>query len=529
MTDTPTGCGFVGSTRVISGLTLLSRILGLLRYVLCVSHFGGPLWDYFVVPFQIPNLFRRLFGEGALSAALIPVYTEQLQRNPRDAQVLARTVVSLLVIILGLLTLLGWAVMYFYWQLSRQSAETLLLLRLAAIMLPYMILICTVAAIGGLLNVHRHFTSPAAAPVVLNICMIAAVQYFVRFFGDTRSDQLYVVAIAVLVAGCLQLLMQIPALRRAGISLWPRVNFADPGLKQILKLMAPMMIGLSVMQLNALMDNCIALWFTPNSSSGPDFVIAGRTVAYPITPGGVTALSGAQLLYQFPLGVFGIALATAIFPHLSSAAAKKDYGDFSKTLNQGLRLTVFIAIPATLGLIVLRSPLAAMFQRNRFTADDTQRVAWTLLFYCLGITAYCTQHVVVRAYYSLQDSVTPVRIAIRMIALNLALNLILIWPLATGGLALSTAICAAIQVTILLRKLVVIHPVTIGGGIFTTVIKTTIAAAAMALVGGLLLAQLTGLSIWLQLLIVVPVSAVLFAAAARLLAIPEMQLLLSRK
>lgn len=530
MTDTGIRGGFISSVRVISGLTVLSRILGLLRDILCLGHFGTVgAWDYFAVPFMLPNLFRRLFGEGALSAALIPVYTEELHRDPHGARVLARTVVSLLVMLLALITLLGWAVIYIYWQLSRQGPDTQLTLQLAAIMLPYMVLICTVGVIGGLLNVHRHFAAPAAAPIVLNVCMIAAVVYFVRFFGDAPADQLYAVAIAVLVAGFVQLLLQAPALARAGISLRPRICFSDPGLKQVLRLMAPMIIGLSAMQLNALLDSCIALWFMPSSTSGPTFTLLGYAITFPVPRGAVSALYCSQRLYQLPLGVFGIAVATAIFPHLSTAATKKDYGHFSQTLNQGLRLIIFIAIPATLGLIVLRTPLAAMFQRNLFTAKDTQRVAWTLLFYALGIGAYCAQHIVVRAYYSLQDSVTPVKIAVKMIGLNLALNLVLIWPLGTGGLALSTAVCATIQVAILLRRLVTTYSLNVSGGIAIATVKTVIAAAIMAVAGHFLLDRLPGLSVWLQLAIVTPACAGLFAVAAWCLRVDEMKLLLTCK
>lgn len=529
MTASGSGKGFVSSARLISGLTLVSRILGLVRHVLCVSYFGTALWDHFVIPFQVPNLFRRLFGEGALSAALIPVYTEQLQRDEQTAKALARTVVSLLIILLGLVTLLGWVLLYLYWQISRGGFETQLRLQLAAIMLPYMILICAVGAIGGLLNVHRHFAAPAAAPILLNVCMIAAVLYFVRFFGDEPGDQLYGVAVAVLVAGCGQLLGQVPSLRRAGISLWPRINFADPGLKRIFKLMAPMMLGLSVMQINVLMDNGIATLFRPDSVSGTHFSFAGRMIAYPIEIGGVTALSCAQLLYQFPLGVFGIALATAIFPHLSAAAAKKDFAELGQTLNQGLRLAVFIAVPAALGLIVLRVPLAGMFERGQFTPADTQRVAGTLLFYALGIGAYCVQHIVVRAYYSLQDSVTPVKVAVRMVALNLGLNLILIWPLGTGGLALSTAFCATIQVTILLRRLSRTYSLNVSVGLIAVVIKTTIAAFVMGVVGYLLLGQVSSLSVWLQLAVVVPACAGVFALTSLALRTKEMKLLMVRK
>ena len=524
------GNQFIHSARLIGGLTICSRVLGLIRDAVCTRYFGAQVLHYFYVPFQIPNLFRRLFGEGALSSALIPVYTEHLHKDRQAAALLGRTVVTLLVIILAAVTLLGLGVIYLYWHyVSSQGPKTLLTLRLAAIMLPYMILICTVAAVGGLLNVHRRFAAPAAAPIVLNCCMIAAVLWGRRFFGDDPWQQIYAIAWAVLMAGFLQLLLQYPALRRAGISVRPRLGFSDQGLSSIVRLMAPMVLGLAAVQINTMMDALIAM-FLSGPEIGSTFNVVGHTIKYPVVEGSVTYLYCAQRCYQLPLGVFGVALATAIFPVLSSHAAKKDYQAFTRALNQGLCMVVFIALPCTVALILIRLPMVqAIFQGGEFTATHSVRTAGTLLFYALGILPYFLQQLLVRAYYSFQDSVTPVKIAVRMIGLNFLLNLILIWPLATGGLALSTAICATIQVAVLWRLLARRHQLRIGGEVASTLAKTVIATVVMALACWLCLDATSQSSALVQLIVAVPISAAVFAGASLLLKNEQIRELFSRK
>lgn len=494
-----------------------------------MRYFGTGIWDNFAIPFQVPNLFRRLFGEGALSAALIPTYTKLLHENEQAAKALARSIVALLVIVLSLLTLVGWGVICLYWHLSSQTDETLLSIRLGAIMLPYMVLICSVAVVGGLLNVHRHFAAPAAAPIVLNVCMIAGAVWLSRFFGDESSEQIYAVAFAVLVAGFLQLLLQVPALRSAGISLKPRLCLGDQGLRTIIKLMAPMVVGLSAMQINALMDSLITRFLSATETSGPTFTLAGYCLEYPVQEGAVSALYLAQRLYQFPLGVFGIAISTAIFPLLSANAVKNDRNAFAETLRHGLQMVTFIAVPATIGMILVRVPLVeVLFQGGRFTGADTQQTACALLFYALGIVAYCLQHMVVRAYYSFQDPITPVKIAVRILALNFILNIVLIWPLGTGGVALSTALCAAIQVSILFVTLLKRYKLKLADGILSCVAKTLIATAIMSIGAYWVMSLLVEKTALLQLCAGVTVSVVLYAVASLLLKNQEMYSLLKR-
>jgi len=342
---------FISATRLIALLTLCSRVLGLLRDMTCAFFFSSNVLHYFFPAWKIPNLFRRLFGEGALSSALIPVYTEKLEDNPKSAQALANSVFTLLVIITALIVLLGEGLIYLLLRFSSHEWKIHILLTLAAIMLPYVLLICFAAAIGGVLQVHRRFAAPAAAPILLNVCWITAVICFRKFFGDNEWQQIYVIAVTILIAGCFQFLLQLPSLHRAGFRLRPRFRFKDDSIRKVALLMAPMIVGLAAVQINTLIDDLIALLLSSTLERGDAFTLLGYTITYPVREGSAAHLYYAQRLYQFPLGVFGIALASAAFPFLSTAAVRKDLKEFSQLLNQGIRLILFIALPVTVCLL----------------------------------------------------------------------------------------------------------------------------------------------------------------------------------
>jgi len=496
----------------------------------CAFFFPTTVWHYFVVAWRIPNLFRRLFGEGALSSALIPVYTEKLEEDPKSAQRLANSVLTLLIIIIALIILMGEGLIYLFWQFRSLEPKSHVVLTLAAIMLPYVFMVCMVAALGGILHVHRHFASPAAAPIVLNICWIIAVLCFRKVFGQSPWRQIYVVAVMVLIAGSLQLLLQFPALRRLGIHLKPRFHFSDESVRKVARLMAPMIVGLAAVQINTYIDDLIAFFLSATPERGDSFTLFGHTIYYPVREGCVAHLYYAQRLYQLPLGVFGIALASAVFPFLSSAAVRNDLREFSLILRQGIRLVVFIALPATAGLILVRTPLTRLlFERGEFTSTDTSGVSWTLTFYALGMTAYFIQHLIVRAYYSFQDSVTPVKVAVRVIGLHCILNLILIWFLGTGGLALSTALCAGLQALILLVIMAHRYNLHITRGLGSSLLKSLVATGVMTVGGVCLMLFFSQSTAGIQILVLVPACAVIFALSSRVLKNPELHELLRRK
>ena len=316
---------FVGHAVLVSGLTFVSRILGLARDAVMAACFGmSTVTDAFWIGFVVPNLFRRLFGEGALTAAFIPVYSELLEKDRQLAQRLAWVSVALLLAVLAGVTLVGEALLAGLLHINGGDHASTLAIRLTMVMLPYMPMICLVALLGGILQVHHRFGPAAAAPVVLNLVMISAALGAAAWYGNDESMRagIWFVAIGVLIAGAIQLVWVGTAV--IGEVPWAR-SFMGTGtaVRSVVATMAPMALGLAVFQINTLTDSLIAWGLSAKSASDPTFFFRGRAVAYPIETGAVTALQFAQRLYQFPLGVFGVAVATAIFPALSRAAAMR--------------------------------------------------------------------------------------------------------------------------------------------------------------------------------------------------------------
>ncbi len=445
-----TATEFVSHSRTVSGLTMVSRLTGLARDAAIMALWGlGPIASAFYLGFKVPNLFRRLFGEGALTAAFIPIYTDALKRDPAHARRLASLCMAALLIVLASITVVGELVLGAMLAAGNWTEDSRLAIRLTMIMLPYMPMICLVAMLGGVLQVHRRFGPPAAAPTLLNLVMIGGVLLAGSLGAADRAA--FTIAVAVLLAGAMQLLWQIIALLRFE-KLTTAFHGAKRDVRRILMLMAPMVIGLAVFQINALLDSLIVFCLAPKTGGSDTLMLFGKELAHPVQQGAVAALEIAQRLYQFPLGVFGIAIATAIFPALSRAAPNSS--DFRTILQHGLRLTMFIGLPASAGLILVRQPLTAvLFEYGRFTADDTDRVALILIGYAVAVWAYSMTHVLTRAFYALKDARTPLRVSVTMVFFNLILNLTLVWHIGAAGLAWSTAISAIAQTIILLAAL----------------------------------------------------------------------------
>jgi putative peptidoglycan lipid II flippase len=518
--------------RQIASLTAVSRVFGLIRDM-AYSHFFGAnaLLDAWTIAFKIPNLARRLFGEGAASASFIPVYSEELNKDRQRARQLVNTVVTVLFVLLAAIVLLGQGLIWTYYKFFSSTSETRLVLSLTSIMLPYMLLVCMVAILAGILNVHRHFAAPAAAPIVLNIFIIGSILLTGWALKLQPRQQLFYVAFAVLIAGLTQIAIQIPPLRASGVSIRPNWAIHSEAFRKIIILMAPMILGLTVTQINTLADDLIAWWFSASPEKGADFLLLGKTIAYPLQRGSVSHLYFAQRLYQLPLGVFGISLATAIFPVMSSISAKKDFAGLSKTVSQALGACLFIAIPATVGLVAIARPLISLaFQHGRFGAGDTDMVTWTLFFYALGLSGYFAQQVVTRAFYSMQDSFTPMTSALIAVVANIVLNLILIWFLGTGGLAASTAVCSYLQVVILIA---VLRRSLRKQGASSSLLDGLASAFLKTITATLCMSTAIAATLWLsknysdifKLLLVVPVATVVYLLAAKFLHIKMLALL----
>ncbi|MCP3905755.1 MAG: murein biosynthesis integral membrane protein MurJ [Planctomycetes bacterium] len=516
---------FERHARTVSLLTIVSRVTGLARDASLSRVFGaGTLMDAFFFAFLIPNLFRRLFGEGALAAAFLPAFSRLEREDPEMARRLASLIVSGLAVVLGVIVLVSEAVLF---ALSARTDHGSLALWLTMIMLPYMPLVCVVAILGAMLQVRGRFGPTAAAPIVLNLCLIGAVVGLAFVFpaGDTgdgsgRLAHIGAVAASVVLAGALQVLWSLLALRAR--PWWTReMRPARDTARRVLGQALPMILGLGVLQLNTLFDGLIASYPTTIGST-----IFG--VDYPLDAGAMSAVSYAQRLYQFPLGVFGIAVATAIFPALAALADDPDA--FGRTVRRGLRLVVFIGLPASVGLVLVREPLTSVIlEGGAFTQDNTERVGRVLLGYAPAIWAYSTVHVLTRAFYARGDAMTPVRVAVSVVVLNVVLNCTLIWtPLREAGLAWSTAICSTVQglaLLALLRRR--IGPI-VDGAVTASAVKSVLAALLM------------GVAVWLvatlvptwgdgwiatlgRLAMLVITGAVVFGGVARALRMPELR------
>ena len=396
--ESPRAKSFVAHAKLIGGLTLVSRIFGLGRDVVAGHYLGDHLvGTAFSVAFQVPNLFRKLFGEGALSAAFIPLYAQQVKvDDAAAASAFAAATVNLLVLALAALTVTGEIIIGVLLAVGGTD-EWLLTLRLAGIMLPYVLLICGGAFLSGILQVHKRFGPPAAAPIVLNVVHIAVLLVGARLLhlAGTESDAAvvakqtrlsYWLAGFVLVAGSLQVAMLLPGLRAAGFRFRLSVRLWTPLVKRMLLLSVPVAVGAGVLQLSVLLDNGIAFTLMRGVDVHGQLVTHfhwfGHAIRFPMENGAPTRLARAQTLYQFPLGVFAIALATAIFPGLSADALDKDRDRFRAVLRQGIRASLWEGLPASLGMVLVARPAARLlFQHGQIVAHDAGLIARSTMIY----------------------------------------------------------------------------------------------------------------------------------------------------
>ncbi len=446
------------AVRAVAGVTLLSRLGGLARDVILVRVFGATdVGSAFQAAFAIPNMFRRLFGEGALSAAFIPEYTDATKHaagapadSPpaREPGALASLTLRWLALVTSLLTVFAELVLLVLLFTLPPDHERELSFKLIMVMLPFMPLICCVAILAGMLQVHGRFGASATGPLVLNALIIAVGAYFLFSGKHATETAAYVIGIATVVSGLTQALW-FAHLLRPHVRWHQDVALARPRATRMFAKFVPVVIGLGTLQLSAFLDQCIAMW---PIWVGPTML--GRTVT--LDGASNVILAAAQRLYQFPLGVFGIAVATAAFPLLAHAAG--DAPRFADTLRRGVRLSLFIALPATAGLLLVGPELCTVLYSGGskgFDPDALARCAAVLTGYAAGVWAYSINHVLTRAFYASKDTRTPMHVALFFAGINLVINLTLIWPLKEAGLAWSTAACAAAQcvvLTLLVRR-----------------------------------------------------------------------------
>jgi putative peptidoglycan lipid II flippase len=434
------------AVRTVASITLLSRITGLARDVLLARLFGATLiGSAFAAGFAIPNTFRRLFGEGALTAAFIPEYTQAQQHDPALAQRIAAATVLVLLLATTAIAVLIEVALLGILIITPHSPGRTLSIQLIMLMLPFMPLVCIAAILSGILQVHGRFAPASAGPLVLNGFIIAGAAWNL-FTGHFASQQAaYMLGGITVASGLTQCAWFFFLLRRhLGIrlmisSMRAADDAARSSLRRIRRRFVPALIGMGTLQISALMDMLIAMWPIWFGA-----VLFG--VAYPLDERSNAILTFTQRLYQFPLGVFGIAVATAAFPLLSRHAGQPSL--FLDTLRRGLRLSLFIGLPASIGLILVRHDLTAVLfsgGRGGFGPDDLARSAAVLLGYAPAVWAYSLNHVYTRAFYAGGDTATPVKIAAAALGINLLLNVVLIWHFREAGLAWATSIAALTQ------------------------------------------------------------------------------------
>ncbi len=407
---------------VIGGLTLVSRVLGMVRDIVSAKSFGTTWqWDAFIYAFMLPNFMRRLVGEGALSSAFIPVYAEMIQKEGEEsASRFANVVFTLLLWFLVGFLLAVEAALFFLLKWGALPPAIRLTAELLQILFPYLLFISLCALAMGILNCHRHFFSPSLGPVILDLVWIAAVVWVSPWAGPGSEARVTALAVCILISGAIQLAVQLPSLLRFGFS--PRFifDFLHPALRQVGKLVLPAILGFAIVQINILVDMTMGFWAGPGANS---------------------SLWYGNRLMQFPLGVFAIAMGTALLPAISHQAARQEIEEAKRTLSFALRSVFFIIFPASIGLIVLRTPIVELlFERGQFDAVSTLRTSNVLLCYALGLFAYSGQKLIVAGFYALQDTKTPMKVGALALIVNLVLNFILIHPMKEAGLALATAI-----------------------------------------------------------------------------------------
>ncbi len=448
---------------VLSSATFLSRILGLIRDIVLAAWFGaGGGLDAFFVAFRLPNTLRRLFAEGSLTVAFVPVFVDVAENEGRRrAEELGRRAFTLLGLVLAAVVVVGCVaapavVRLTAWGFTRDPAKFALTVDLTRWVFPYIGLIGLTALAGGMLNAWGVFSYPALAPVVLNLCLIGAAVGLSGFLDPPVQALAY----GVLVGGALQLALQMRPLARLGFRYRPAWPRRDPAIGRVLRLMGPTVFGVAVYQVNILVSTLLASWL-------PD--------------GSVSYLYYAERLFQLPLGVFVVSVGTASLPSLSRLAARGDHDGFGRTLNGALRMSLFVALPAAAGLAILARPVfVVLFQRGAFDAVVVHESARALVGYALALVPVAGVRVLAPAYYALHDTRTPVWAAFWALWVNLGASLVLMGPFQHAGLAAATAISGAFNLAYLAWGLRTrVGPVAVRG-LGAAAARTAVAGGAMA-------------------------------------------------
>lgn len=460
------------STLVFSAMTLLSRLAGYVRDVVQAGVFGASaLTDAFFVAYRIPNFLRRIFAEGSFQQAFVPVFSELKQKGDERAlreliDHIAGALCAVVLMVTALGVLAAPAIAALFAPGSVDDPEQFdLIARMLRITFPYLFFISLTALAAGVLNSFDRFAIPALTPVLHNLAVIAAA----LFLAPVLEIPVTALAWGVFGAGVLQLVVQWVALAKIGLLPRPRLNFAHEGVRRVMRLMGPTVLGSSVAQIN---------------------LLVGTAFASLLATGSQTWLYLTDRLLEFPQGMIGVALGAVILPSLSRRIAANDHQGYAHTLDWGLRMACLVAMPATLGLIVMAEPITAtLYQYGKFTAYDTRMAAWSLMALALGLPSFMLAKVLAPAFYARQDTRTPVRAALFTVAANIGLMLVVVGALwwyrvegAHAGIAACTAAAGTINAWLLWRYLRRREPLSLRPGWVRYLLRVGLACAAMVLV-----------------------------------------------
>ncbi len=416
---------FARDVLIIAAATAVSRVFGLFRDVVIADKFGaGPAYDSYLIAFYIPHFLRRLLGEGALALSFIPVYTSYLQTDREEAKRMASNAFNLALlvfpfVIAGGILLAPYFVPFLASGFSPDQQQ--LTIELTRVIFPFIGVIGLAALIMGILKSRKSFFAPSFAPVFFNVGVIIGAVIISRFF----ARPVFGLAVGVLLGGLGQLAFQVPYLRKNGFVWTGNIFPVHPGMKRALRMMLPVVIGLIAMQVNVLVDNKLASH---------------------LTPGSVSALQYANRLFQLPLGLFAVAISSAILPRLSEKWVGGDREGFESTLNRGVKFSLLIIAPATAGLFLLGKPvIKLLFEHRNFLPSDTLMTTHVLDLYLVGLLGYSFVTLFTRAFYSTKDTKTPVIVGIIAVGVNVALDLLLVGPMKVGGLALATGVSGLVN------------------------------------------------------------------------------------
>jgi len=507
--------------RLVGLLTFASRILGLLRDVGMAATFGnGPLLDSFTLAFRIPNLSRRLFGEGALTTAFLPEFVRADQHDRERGEQLATAVFVSLALILTVGVILAELLLWGLWRTAALGGVNQQIYAFTAGLLPYVVFICLSAQLSAILHAYRDFATPAIIPIWLNLVWIFALAFVIQGM-ESATAQMHLVIVWILIGGFGQFLLPLIKLYRDGFRF--RWNFRSswPQCRRVYGLMLPVVVGLSVLQLNSICDTTLAWWY---SQPEQGFFVPEGTAA---------ALYFGQRMYQFPLGVFGIALGTVLFAELARHAEAADRDKLSEDVQLGNRLVLMIGLPASAGLVLIAGPLTdCLFRHGAFDADDARQTAATVAAYGTAIWAYLGIAVTQRVFYALEDARTPMKLGVIAVGINIVLNFVFLFSLGGVGLAYATAVSSTIQFAMLTYTLRYrLSPrnrrdgwLFLGKLCFATAVMTGVTYAVL-----LFAQQNFSESRWLQLLLPLGTAVIVYPGILKLLALEEMSLLLGRR